>query len=315
MVGKAIAIVNMKGGVGKTTLTVCLAEALAVMAHKRVLVIDLDSQASCTYALCGRDRMNKIRNSGKHAYFLFEALHRSIGAQTPVPESPPLTATAEPPMSRPRARTPREHLNSLIFEEASSVTEKKHLSILAAAPELQKLERDILFRLGQHESQQEAPDRRIADFFADYLDVARHSYDYVILDCPPGISSFTAAAIRDADSILAPSMPDYLSLLGLEVFATTVLRPLRRQHAQRRPARVILNRVRQIPAHEEYRDEFQGLIRRMDDVLSAFPIEVEQASELEAASGGGDSAESIDTKYGAAIPTLQRFAAEVIDAL
>lgn len=44
----AIAIYNNKGGVGKSTVTVCLAGFLAANRKKRVLVIDLDAQASST---------------------------------------------------------------------------------------------------------------------------------------------------------------------------------------------------------------------------------------------------------------------------
>ena len=40
---RQIAVANHKGGVGKTTLTACLAAAL-VEREKRVLVIDLDQQ-------------------------------------------------------------------------------------------------------------------------------------------------------------------------------------------------------------------------------------------------------------------------------
>ena len=41
---RIISFINLKGGVGKTTITVATAEILAKEHNKRVLVIDLDHQ-------------------------------------------------------------------------------------------------------------------------------------------------------------------------------------------------------------------------------------------------------------------------------
>ena len=51
---RTIAIVNRKGGSGKTTTTVELAHILATVCRLRVLVADLDSQANATSTLLGR---------------------------------------------------------------------------------------------------------------------------------------------------------------------------------------------------------------------------------------------------------------------
>jgi len=48
--GRTLAVLNQKGGVGKTTVTLGLASAAAA-AGRRVLVVDLDPQASSTWVL------------------------------------------------------------------------------------------------------------------------------------------------------------------------------------------------------------------------------------------------------------------------
>ena len=58
---KIISIVNQKGGVGKTTTTVNLATACAVLHHKKLLVIDLDPQGN-TSTFLGFSQKNRDKN-------------------------------------------------------------------------------------------------------------------------------------------------------------------------------------------------------------------------------------------------------------
>ncbi len=49
---KIVAIVNMKGGIGKTTVAVAFAEASSYMG-KKTIVIDLDLQINASISLAG----------------------------------------------------------------------------------------------------------------------------------------------------------------------------------------------------------------------------------------------------------------------
>ena len=58
---KRIAIANRKGGVGKSTITMSIAYALAAWEHQKVLVVDLDTQCNVSQALIGGQRWSELR--------------------------------------------------------------------------------------------------------------------------------------------------------------------------------------------------------------------------------------------------------------
>src|SRR5436305_930652 len=71
-----VSIYNNKGGVGKSTLTVGLAEFLAANRKRSVLVMDLDSQASSSVSLLGRTAVaDAIENGQTTAQLAVEMLN------------------------------------------------------------------------------------------------------------------------------------------------------------------------------------------------------------------------------------------------
>ena len=60
----AIAVMNTKGGVGKSTLVLAMAETLSARFGKNVLVIDTDAQASVSLMLLSAGNLNQLQLEG-----------------------------------------------------------------------------------------------------------------------------------------------------------------------------------------------------------------------------------------------------------
>ena len=52
------------------------------------------------------------------------------------------------------------------------------------------------------------------------------SYDLVLFDCPPGMSMFAEAAIELSEFIVIPTIPDYVSRLGIFAFRKRAIRSM-----------------------------------------------------------------------------------------
>ena len=61
----SIAIMNAKGGVGKSTLTMAIAETLAVFHNKSVLLIDADAQMNLSLMLMPPEALTKVKKAGR----------------------------------------------------------------------------------------------------------------------------------------------------------------------------------------------------------------------------------------------------------
>jgi chromosome partitioning protein len=68
---KIISFINLKGGVGKTTLTVNIASILAKVHSKKVLVVDLDPQTNATVSLISQTEWEKVNLRKQTLYHLF----------------------------------------------------------------------------------------------------------------------------------------------------------------------------------------------------------------------------------------------------
>lgn len=78
---KVISFVNMKGGVGKTTLAVNIADFLTRRHAKKVLLVDVDPQFNATQCLLnGDDYVKYIQNGGTTIkdVFNYKKMHQCL---------------------------------------------------------------------------------------------------------------------------------------------------------------------------------------------------------------------------------------------
>jgi chromosome partitioning protein len=196
-------VINLKGGVGKTTLTVALAHFLAVEHRRRVLVLDLDPQTNATVSLIPEREWQERDETGRTLYRLFAD---QIGS------------------------TRRFNADDAIVRDVSNVGGGvPGLDLLPSSLRLIKIQ-DRVTQLTDFEHYSRGPIFALRDALADYLPY----YDDVLIDCPPSLGIVTLNGLAIADSYLVPVVPDILSVLGIppildrvEHFAQSIRRNIR----------------------------------------------------------------------------------------
>ncbi len=180
--GSSIAVMNAKGGVGKSTVTLAIAETLSYYYGKKVLVIDSDAQISISVMLMPFDDLNQKRSDWKT---LVGLLHQTlILGQTP-------------------------DWKDFVTPHVSDVDDTHNIDLLPGDLRLTLVERAVT-EADRHE--------QMRGLVRSVLAEARLKYDFVFIDCPPGLSLLTEIWLREADYHLAPVKPDFLAIAGLEMF-------------------------------------------------------------------------------------------------
>jgi chromosome partitioning protein len=192
---RIIAVANMKGGVGKTATVVSLAEALAA-SGKRVLVIDLDPQANASICLAGDTLLATLiaRNATIEGFLKDNLLGRKKMA-----------------------------FGDCIRNNVSNVShlnQQLSISLLPSSPELRHFEQKIIHELTLLKKSWLEIIDGLHGVMAGQLAKLRSSFDFILIDCAPGISVLTEVSIRLADLIVVPTIADFLSTFGLQTFCT-----------------------------------------------------------------------------------------------
>ncbi|NQD87763.1 AAA family ATPase [Paenarthrobacter sp. CM16] len=181
-----VSTINLKGGVGKTTTTVGLAEFLATEFGKRVLVIDLDPQTNATTVLVGEDRWRELNSEGHTLVTLFNDALRDENEEA------------------------RFDLRATLQRSVSPVAEVRGVDLLPSSLDLIDVQ-DRLASMSSGRFYSNNP----TDLLRRAVKPILKDYDYVLIDCPPNLGIVTLNGLRISDGYIIPTIPDVLSTYGI----------------------------------------------------------------------------------------------------
>jgi chromosome partitioning protein len=229
--------INLKGGVGKTTLTVALAHFLAIEHHKRVLVIDLDPQTNATVCLIPEQEWKAQDDAGQTLYQLFADQVKG---------------------------THHFDADRAIIRDVSNVGGGvAGLDLLPSSLGLIKIQ-DRVTQLTDFDNYQHGPIFALRDALAGCLPY----YDHVLIDCPPSLGIVTLNGLAFSDSYVIPVVPDILSVLGIPPILDRIEHFARATRRNIRALGIVISKMRtQTLLHGE-------MLRRLreDFVERRFPI-------------------------------------------
>jgi cellulose biosynthesis protein BcsQ len=256
--GKFIAVANMKGGVGKTTTVVSLAEALAADdLNASVLVVDLDPQASASLCLAGDDVLADLIEEGRTLQDFLE--------------------------TRLIAQDKKQSIDDYIRHHFSFTTHRNEqlaLSLMPCGPELRLLEREIIYALTKRKFSMNAIEGHLWKLFEVDFTPLRKAFDYVIFDCPPGISPFAEVTIRAADLIVVPTIPDRISNFGLNAFCLGFWKSnLSSLPVPPKPT-VLISRVQDVKQHNQMIKRLELEASEKDAAFNLFKTRIPQSAAL-----------------------------------
>lgn len=184
MKGKTIAIVNQKGGVGKTTTAFNLGASLAELG-KKVLLVDLDQQGNLTYCM-GHDVPDEVENT------IAQMMLLAISDEEYAP-------------------------HDYIFHNIVNVPEL----VGQDSPVMDYICCNVMMSSVEVSLVNAMSREHVLKYI---LEEVKEEYDYILLDCGPSLGMITINALVASDSVLIPLQAEKFAALGLELLLRNILR-------------------------------------------------------------------------------------------
>ena len=172
-----VCVINLKGGVGKSTIAALLARDAFGTRKKDVLAIDLDPQANLSQALMSRGYNTFLKERRPSIVEVFNGYHPPTSARSSVAPLPPAAGV-----------------------ETITQWEDRSLQLIPSR-----------FDFSDNLTNSLRPDPRV---LARFLSGNFQHKDLILIDCAPTESVLTHAAYHASGLVLVPVKPEFFATIG-----------------------------------------------------------------------------------------------------
>jgi chromosome partitioning protein len=204
---KIISFINYKGGVGKTTTTYHIGCGLAYYHGKRVLLVDIDPQTNLTFLCVDYESWKLFKERTGTIATLYDRFKRG---KRPLQT---INYIWQAPVGRDKY-TKIQGLDLLPCD-----LDLLGMDLGGISPKVS----EVIFG-NPFEFIQEQARRAIREwlFLRQALSEVQNKYDYILIDCPPNLYLMTQNALVASDWYIVTTIPEYLSVIGLEILMRKV---------------------------------------------------------------------------------------------
>ena len=189
MTTPVLSVLNMKGGVGKTTVSAHVMRVLYHRMKKRVLLINLDAQFNLTQSVMTQEQ-----------YYSLEEDNTVKSCFEPLPSDDFFQIKQS-------YQSPPDATEICLRLRRMGNGETARLDLIPGSFDLMKYTMiDDPVQLNH-----------ASEYLKRFISLARKEYHLVVLDCNPSSSFVTKCALENSTHVISPVRPDRFSILGIEM--------------------------------------------------------------------------------------------------
>lgn len=277
---KIISLINLKGGVGKTTLTIALADFLSVKYKKKVLVVDLDPQTNATVSLISQEKWTEVNQENRTLHQLYLDKIENTKAF---------------------------EIKKSILNDVGNLKDACKLDLLPSSIDLIDMIEDII---------KIEDEKKKIEILDNELNIVKDEYDYILIDCPPDLSSITMTGLYASQKYMIPIIPDMLSVYGLNQLIKKIEEKVRKikrvkENYQCIPIGIVINRYTNTKAQNNIRELLEA--RGGRDLPKIFKSKIKALDKMGRISESVENKTTIKEKYKNAYENLEKLVDEFMD--